>query len=57
MNNKEWLKEALIESLNECIALNQRPDEYQQRHNRLIRRLAAYVLRDDFDIGIEEEND
>jgi hypothetical protein len=46
---KDQLLDQLIKQLNECIAFGQRPDEYQQRHNSLIRQLAAYVVRDEID--------
>ena len=46
---KEGLREALMNTLNECLAFGQRPDEYQQRHNLLVRQLAAFVLRDDIE--------
>ncbi len=48
MNKDDQIKN-LISSLNECLAFGQRPDEYQQRHNLLIRQLAAYVLREEID--------
>lgn len=48
MNKDEQLK-TLLASLYDCLGCMVKPDEYQMRHNILIRQLAAYVLRDDIE--------
>ena len=55
MKEKKIAEEELISSLNECLGFC-RPDEYQQRHNLLIRQLASYIL-DEKIMKIQGESD